>query len=293
MAIIKHADNPSARVLTPTGLLYVKDPPPDGGGGGLSGGGIAGVAVGAVAGAALLAAAGALWVQRMRRRRRQRAAAKASSAQLLRQSAGGGGVPGASVAEPAGPGPAGANALLVAAGLSPEAAKAAVGAAVAGKTSSPDPVPVSLVPPFSAGQLATPFALPPLPPGQHQRRWLGERASPGAGAADRELAIELQRAQQAELQQGAAAAAGLLAPLPPELQAWLVPSGAFAYQRLPDGRLQELGAGARWAVGPGGGCSGLTVSVDVFTQLARLLDSPSMLMGRLCQPAEHAQRGLN
>ena len=253
MAVIKHADDPSARILTPTGLLYVKDPPPDGGRGGLSGGGIAGVAVGAAAGAALLTAAGALWVQRRRRRRRQRAVAderaKALSAQLLRRSAGGGGLPGASAAEPAGPCPAGASALLVAAGLSPEAAKAAVGAAVAGDTSSPDPVPASLVPPFSAGQLATPFALPPLPPGQHQRRWLGERASPGAGAADRELAIELQRAQQAELQQGAAAAAGLLAPLPPELQAWLVPSGAFAYQRLPDGRLLELGAGARCGVG--------------------------------------------
>ena len=269
---IKHGDDPNMRVLTPTGLLYHRDAENDGGG--LSGGGIAGVAVGAAT-AALLAAAGTLWALRRRRRRRQQAAAeeraKSIRAQLLLRQSGGAGPP-AGLAPP----PGGAEVLL-AAGLSPEAAGAVVGAA-AGRTSSPDPVPASAVPSLStAGQLTTPFfSLLPLPPPQH-RRWLGGRPSP-----DRELAIELQRVQQAEQQQGAAG--GLAAALPRELRSWLVPPAEFAYARLPDGRLQELGAGARWAPAqPQCSCAARLVQlltckrwVAVFSQTSRLARPPAL-----------------
>eukprot|EP00887_Chlorella_sp_A99_P001028 scaffold14.g1028.t1 len=216
VGVFKHASDAKAMIMTPTGTLYVRDSgaasagalAEEGSGSGLSSGAIAGIAVGAVAGAALLAAAAAAL---MLRRRRQRTASAGAAGKADPRSQ----LEGVVVwAPPPTPPSSGAGDARARASLG---AAAANGCAELGGGAGAEPgddwgsFPLASEFPESLG-------LPSLG---------SEGCGLGVGAAGHRFSVDA---------------------LPPSLQSWVVKPEEIAYSPGPDGKPQQLGAGASGVV---------------------------------------------
>lgn len=258
LGIFKHDANASAILWNPTGLLYLRDeqpavppspspspPAPDSAAAAssLSAGAIAGIAVGSAAAAAALVGA-AVWLARRRRQRR-----------LHQQGAklnGSGGSSSERVAdEEAAPASGAAPAAAAAAPDAgpPPSAFAAAAFDTGGGSSSPAPQSLTSQPSVGVGEL------PHLPSMSSTVLGAGMPHAPSLALPELQQLIQ---AQDAAVTSSSGDSGGAASPsdaqqqllaaaqLPQGLRDFLVDPDSFHYCRLPNGKLHELGSGARW-----------------------------------------------